>query len=123
MKCYVHESEEAVGICKHCVRAMCKQCAIPNDQNFMVCSERCKQEVLIYQDLMEKTKMAYGLKSGRLPATIIFLTLFGVLFMVFGCFAINTSLFLGIFTIVMGLAFLISGGVYYYNQVKSGLRT
>ena len=71
MKCYVHDDEEAVGVCKHCSKAVCKKCAVPNDLNFLVCSEICKQEALLYQEMTERAKMAYGLKPGRLPATII----------------------------------------------------
>ena len=122
MKCYIHEDEIAVGVCKHCSKAVCKKCVVPNDQNFLVCSEHCKQEVLVYQELMEKTKMAYGLKPGRLPATIIFLAVFGILFLIFGCVTLYSNLYLGMFTIVMGLGFLVSGGIYYYNQKKSGMR-
>ncbi len=124
MKCYVHENEEAVGVCKHCSKAVCRKCAVPNDLNILVCSESCKQEVLLYQEMMEKSKMAYGLKPGRLPATIIFLGIVGVFFFVQGCITIvfnSDWIFGGLFG-MLGLIFLLTGGIYYYNQRKSGMR-
>jgi hypothetical protein len=124
MKCFVHEDEDAVGVCKHCSKAVCKKCAVPNDHNFLVCSEICKQEALLSQEMMERAKMAYGLKPGRLPASIIFLVAGGVLFLVYGCFlTISSDMTYAVFTLLMGLVFLITGGVYYYNQRKSGLRS
>ena len=124
MKCYIHENEEAVGVCKHCSKAVCRICAVANELNFLVCSESCKQEALLYQEMMEKAKMAYGLKPGRLPATIIFLLVFGFLFIIIGCVTsiFSSSWAYGFIPVLFGIGFLFVGGIYYYNQSKSGMR-
>lgn len=124
MKCFVHENEDAVGICKHCSKAVCKKCAIPNELNFLVCSEICNQEATLYQAMMEKSKMAYGLKPGRLPTTIIVYLLIGVVFFLFGCI---TSIFgadwiYGVLPMIFGVVFILAGAMSIYNQRKSGIR-
>jgi hypothetical protein len=122
MKCYVHEEEQAVGICKNCFKAVCRKCAIPDDRGFLACSETCRQELLITHEMTERAKMAYGLKPGRLPATILFILIVGLGMVVFGLFTLQAGM-AGIFAILMGLLLLLSSGIYYYNQRKSGIRS
>ena len=124
MKCFIHENEDAVGVCKHCSKAVCKKCAVPNDLNFLVCSEACKQEAILYQVMMEKSKMAYGLKPGRLPATIIVYLLIGVVFVLFGFITISFSAewVYGLLPLIFGVVFILGGAISIYNQRKSGLR-
>jgi len=40
MKCLTHNSE-AVGICAHCGRALCAECAKPGATERMTCSDNC----------------------------------------------------------------------------------
>ena len=121
MKCYVHEDEQAVGICKNCFKAVCRKCAIPDDRGFLACSETCKQELLIAYEMTERAKMAYGLKSGRIPATIIWLSIVGFAMTVFGLLTLSVGT-AGIFASFMGILLLVGSGIYYYNYKKSGIR-
>jgi hypothetical protein len=122
MKCYNHDDEHAVGICKNCFKALCKQCIVPNEENVIVCSAKCLEEMIVYNLMMEKSKMAYGLKPGRIPATIIFLFLAGLFFAVFGFLMIIGGSNGGFFLLGIGLLFTVAGGLYYYNQKKSGIK-
>jgi len=44
MHCFHHESVDAVGICKHCCRGLCGQCAVLV-QNSLSCKGECEAEV------------------------------------------------------------------------------
>ena len=122
MKCYNHDEEEAVGICKYCYKAICRQCVVPNEENVIVCSARCLEETIAYNLMMEKSKMVYGLKPGRTAATTIFTLLGGLFFAVFGILMIIGGSNVGYFLLGMGLLFVVASGFYYYNQKKSGIK-
>ena len=123
MKCFNHNDEEAVGICKNCCKAVCKQCLVPNEYDYIVCSTKCLEEVLVYQNMMDKAKMAYGLKPGRFPVSIIFLLMGGAFFAIIGIFAlIGGGVGSGIFMLGIGIIFIIAAALYWFNQKKSGIR-
>ena len=123
MKCFNHNDEEAVGICKNCCKAVCKQCLVPNEYDYIVCSIKCLEEVLVYQNMMDKAKMAYGLKPGRFPVSIIFLLMAGAFFAIIGILAIiGGGLESGILMLGIGIIFIIAAALYWINQKKSGIR-
>lgn len=122
MKCFNHPTEEAQGICKHCSRALCKTCLVPNEYDFVVCSERCSQEATLAQKMMDKSKQAFGIAPGRLPALIIFLALLGLLFTVIGLLTwIGGNLTAALIPLGGGILMFIAAGLNYYNQKNSGL--
>jgi hypothetical protein len=123
MKCYNHIEADAVGICKNCYKAVCKQCLIPNEYDFIVCSTSCLEEVIALQKMTDKAKMAYGLQAGRFPVTVIFTGLAGIFFTSIGILAwIGGGFATGIFMLGIGIIFVIAAFFYWLNQRKSGLR-
>ena len=85
MICYTHRDNQAIGICKYCGKAVCDECAIV-DNSGIACSERCHQELLAYAVMAEKSKAVYGMKSGRIPITTIFLLAAGAVFLLMGVY-------------------------------------
>ena len=82
MHCFQHSTENAVGICKACSKAVCKLCA--KDTGFaLACSETCAAEALIQHELIERSKRIYGIgKTGRrVPIAAIVPALISVLFL------------------------------------------
>ncbi|MFZ6028294.1 MAG: hypothetical protein ACOYYS_11320 [Chloroflexota bacterium] len=122
MKCYNHTEMDAIGICKNCYKAICKQCAVPNEYDFVVCSAKCLEEAAINQKMMDKAKMAYGLKPGRLPVTIIFMLMAGLFFAVIGILALIGGSVSGMFMLGIGLIFIIGAILNWVNQKKSGIK-
>jgi hypothetical protein len=122
MICYNHTDKQAVAICKNCFKAICKECAIPDDNGF-TCSDKCHQEIVTYHAMMEKSKTMYGLKPGRAPITTIFLLIGGVPFLCMGIFSLFNGDWFGLFMLVMGIIFLSLGIVSYINLRKTGIRS
>ena len=44
MKCYTHDQNDAVGICKNCQKGICKECATLVDGS-MSCIGTCEENV------------------------------------------------------------------------------
>jgi hypothetical protein len=41
MKCFIHETADAVALCKHCGKALCADCAQTSQAGTQVCSSQC----------------------------------------------------------------------------------
>jgi hypothetical protein len=122
MICYNHRDKQAVAICKNCNKAICEECAIP-DENGFACSEKCHQEITLAHAMYEKAKMAYGLKPGRMPLTTIFLIVAGIPFALFGTFELLSGKSFGYFSLTMGIIFIFIGILSYINVKKSGIKS
>ena len=44
MKCFNHQSRDAVGTCKSCGKGLCPDCAVDMDRG-LACRDRCEDEV------------------------------------------------------------------------------
>ena len=83
MKCFRHAQSEAVGICKHCSKGVCSECA--NDTGFgVVCSPGCKDEVIAIRAMIERNKRAFPIAPKTHARNALFLALFGLAFVTFG---------------------------------------
>jgi hypothetical protein len=118
MKCFIHPQIDAVGICKNCNKGLCKECAIELE-NGIACKDKCENQVIAINDLIEKNKRAYETTNISLQTTSdsykknsIWLSLLGILFLLFGIIAKGD-----IFTIALGIAFLI-GAVFCFITWK-----
>lgn len=91
MHCFHHESVDAVGICKHCYRGLCGQCAVLI-QNSLSCQGKCEAEVAAYADLMDRSKTIYPGLGNLYRSGGIFFTVVGAAALVAGLFAEPPSL-------------------------------
>ncbi len=48
MRCFKHNDAEAVGICRNCLKGVCKECAI-EVKNGIVCSDSCAEVINAYK--------------------------------------------------------------------------
>jgi hypothetical protein len=82
MNCFNHPVQ-AIGVCKHCQRALCKECCTDLGHG-LACKDKHESEVKHYNDLIENAKRAYE----SAPRTSYFLPIFligmGLMFSYFG---------------------------------------
>ncbi|MCZ2115205.1 MAG: hypothetical protein LC131_15455 [Anaerolineae bacterium] len=122
MICYTHRDNRAIGICKYCGKAVCDECAIV-DNSGIACSERCHQELLAYAVMAEKSKAVYGMKSGRIPITTIFLLAAGAVFLLMGVYFASKGIATWLLLLPMAVIFLILGALSYINIRRTGIRS
>jgi hypothetical protein len=120
MKCFVHPAVDACGSCKFCHKGVCSTCGTDSGYG-LCCSEICKAELLSIKDMMDKNKMLYGQRRGRIPLMPIMLLTMGIAFTVLGIQMLSTGR--GYFPLAMGALFLVLGIIAVINQKNSGLRS
>ena len=105
MICFYHPDKPAVGICKHCQRGLCSDCATFVD-DVLACKDKHEMQV---NELIELSKQDI-LKSKRAGSDYVRNTIFygsvGVLFTVFGISQIKWLGLQAIVYAVIGLALL-----------------
>lgn len=109
MKCYKHQDIDAVGICKHCQRGLCVECAV--DLEFgLACSGIHEREVEFIHSLVDNSKKAYKQSPKSAVVSNLFYLLMGVFFIVFGYRKSVFLLWFGILCIAFWL------GLFIYNS-------
>ncbi len=120
MKCYVHQAADANGTCKFCCKGVCSSCA--KDCGYgLCCSDSCGSELASIQDIMNKSKMLYGQKRGRLPILPLMFIPMGLVIGVQGFYALQAGR--GYTGIVMGGIFIALGILALINQKRTGIRS
>lgn len=109
MKCYNHDVE-AVGVCKHCQRGVCKECSTDMGHG-LACKGMHEEDVEAINSLIDNNKKAFssGPKATLFgPAFNVFM---GILFMYYGYGKGVMSL-----PFLLGAGFLVLGvATYIYN--------
>ncbi|GMW01356.1 MAG: hypothetical protein AMXMBFR84_24930 [Candidatus Hydrogenedentota bacterium] len=62
MKCFYHETHDAVGVCKACGKGICKECAIDLDRG-LACKDGCEdfvQELIQMNEQNVRMRNAYA---------------------------------------------------------------
>ena|SRR5690242_9353635 len=110
MKCYNHSDVEAVGVCKSCGRALCREC-IAEVGLSLSCKSRCESVVAAMNDLVERGSTAYQKTSATYLRNGIFISLLGILFSILGVlsFVGGDRTFWSYFLMIAGLLFLSLG--------------
>jgi predicted Fe-S protein YdhL (DUF1289 family) len=105
MNCFYHPDKPAVGLCKHCQRGLCSDCAALVD-DVLACKDRHEGQV---HELLELSKQNI-LRSKRAGSDYVRNTIFygsvGVLFTVFGASQIKWLGLQAIVYLIIGLALL-----------------
>src|SRR3954466_5832895 len=83
MKCFNHSSVDAVGVCRSCGRALCRDC-ITEIGLSCSCKGRCEAVVETMNDLVERGGTAYQKSSATQMRNGVLIILLGALFLVFG---------------------------------------
>jgi hypothetical protein len=116
MRCFRHAESEAVATCKFCSKGVCSECV--DDTGFgVVCSARCKEEVLSLRAMVERNKRSFSLASRSLTRNGILLALFGVAFFAFS-FTGRRDSFLLPFFVVFGAIMFVGAAFSFLNARK-----
>lgn len=102
MNCFIHNSAPAIGICKHCQKGLCSQCATDTGAG-LACIGSCVDVVNSINSLVDRNmQISSKQKSGGYLGSA-FLGGLGAVFLLFGLGDVeNASL-----PISMGIGFLI----------------
>jgi len=109
MNCYYHPAQPAVGICKHCQRGICTDCAVLVDDS-LACKDRHEKEVHALNQMTERNLLASARTGVNYRRNAWFYLFTGLAFAVFGYMQIRFMGVQGIFLLLIG-AFLIYAGV------------
>lgn len=122
MNCFEHQNEVAIGICKHCTKAVCSECAIDTGEG-LACSELCVEEVKAYNSMMGRAKHLYGMgpDGQKLPVTIIMFILFGIIIGGTGVYRSITYTEVDYISLLMGATFLLVAFLFYKRNKKVGI--
>ncbi len=112
MKCFNHQSKEAVAICKNCSKGLCMECAV-DVGNGIACKGVCENEVVALNKVMQQSKDAYVNAKKIYSQYSIWLILVGLGFIISSLFLSRIAGFL----IFMGLLFLV-GAIFSYSASK-----
>ena len=85
MKCFYHNESDALGICKHCQKGVCKECLSLVD-NSISCKESCEEDVAALNYMIEKGKKVYKNLGKQWSPAIIVNGVGGLFFIGFGIY-------------------------------------
>ena len=117
MVCYYHPDRPAVGICKHCQRGLCRDCAaIVN--NSLACANRHEEQVrglLLMEErgILQARRVASGYMRNA-----IFYALVGALFTGFGLLQYRYLGLEAVFFMLIGLFLLYAAVTNYLESRK-----
>ena len=117
MNCYYHPNQPAIGICKHCQRGLCNDCAAlvistplnPRDDS-LACKDRHEENVRAVNQMTERNLLASARTASNYRRSAWFYLLTGLLFAGFGLYQIRWLGLQGIFLLLIG-AFLLYVGI------------
>lgn len=106
MKCYQHPETDAVGICRHCAKGVCKQCGVLVE-NCLACRYSCEQQVARTLRTVERGTRTMEQHPRNLKAMAAILGLAGGAMVGYGFTERGGSLL-----IVLGAMFLAFAAIY-----------
>jgi hypothetical protein len=83
MRCYNHKSSDAIGICKHCQKGLCKRCAV-NTGGGLACKGICERTVIELNQMIEANLKNYQTAFKSIQAVPWTWILMGAGFFAFG---------------------------------------
>jgi hypothetical protein len=124
MECFNHTNVPAVGVCKSCFKAICKNCAMELEHG-LACSKDCAIDVDEYNQLNEKGKIIYGIGSrkSKIPSTgVILWSVFSLV--MWGLFLVpyftKDKVIYG--NLTMAILFTIIAALSYYSSKRTGIQ-
>lgn len=122
MKCFQHQNSDAIGICANCGKGCCPNCVISSEP-VISCSADCKQSIEENRQILERTKIMYGIgqhqRKHTISTQVILFTVMGLLFVGFGGYQIHKRSFeVGFFPLTMGGIFILVAVLAWYRNRK-----
>lgn len=117
MKCFNHQDNESLGVCKICSKAVCASCVMDTGRGIS-CSDLCTKELAEQNQIVDKSKQIYGIgKSPKLmPTGLLLHFFFGFAFTGFGLYQTIRTGSPEWFLVVMGIGFLTVGCIGWYKN-------
>jgi Flp pilus assembly protein TadB len=109
MRCFYHQSIEAVASCKNCGRGLCPGCAV-DVGNGLACPNRCEAEVRALNRVIARNKTAYQKTSGAYARIAAFYAVVGGVFLAAG---LANWRGYGWMLVPAGVIFLLAGLLHY----------
>jgi sulfite exporter TauE/SafE len=117
VNCYYHPDQPAVGLCKHCQRGLCSDCAADADGS-LACKDRHEKQVRAIDELAVRNLLQAGRVGSVYRRNAIFYTLVGMLFGGFGLTQIRWLGWQGIFLATIGFFLLYAAITNYLESRK-----
>jgi hypothetical protein len=112
MRCFRHHEVEAVGLCKHCFKAVCSDCAEEVDGS-VACAASCEDEVRALNYLMARATRMYKASPKQWTPSMVIGGLGGMLLLGWGIYQIDSKA--SYLLIGLGVIMLISGVFSFLN--------
>ncbi|MGB0866763.1 MAG: hypothetical protein ACPGSC_09655 [Granulosicoccaceae bacterium] len=123
MLCFKHAQEQAVGICRSCNKAVCRQCAIELPKG-LACSSECQKDVHELVEMNERGKKLYGIgdyKTNKLATGVwVWLLMTGTMWVAAGLGYLGSGS-LDIGHTVMAVLFSVISFIVYRSSKRTGL--
>lgn len=101
MNCFNHRASDAVGICKHCNKALCHDC-LTDTGDGLACTATCVDDVRMLNALIVRNRKTISAQKSNAYLSSLFLGGMGAIFLAFGLSGVpNPSL-----PIAMGIGFV-----------------
>ncbi len=114
MNCYYHPSKPAIGLCKHCQRGLCNDCAVLIE-DVLACKNRHEDEVRAVEQLTARNIFQSKRVGSTYMRSAIFYSLVGILFTAFGGYQYTFLGLQAVFFIMIGLFLLYAAGANYFE--------
>jgi hypothetical protein len=116
MQCFYHMDRPAVGVCRHCFRGLCTECATSVD-DVLACRGRHEAAVRALNEVARQSAVQFRRNKASYVRNAVFYGLVGTVFVGFGGLQYR---FLGLqaaFFILIGVFLVYAAGA---NLVESG---
>lgn len=117
MVCYYHPDKPAVGICKHCQRGLCVDCAAEVGDS-LACKGRHEQQVRDLDGLFQRNILQSKRVGSVYSRNAVFYFLNGVAFIAFGIYEVRWAGLQGVFLLMIGLFLLYAAAANYIESRK-----
>jgi hypothetical protein len=115
--CFYHPDKPAAGVCKHCGRGLCSECAAVVD-DVLACRSRHEEEVRAVGLLTARQIFQAQRAGSAFIRNAIFYALVGVLFGGFGWYQLPFLGYQAVFFILIGIFLLYAAGANYFEARK-----
>lgn len=105
MNCYYHPNQPAVGLCKHCQRGLCLDCAADVDDS-LACKDRHEEQVTGLNILVRRNLLQAHRIGSNYLRNAVFYFLSGGLFAGFGLYQLRFTGLQALFLLFIGLFLL-----------------
>lgn len=119
MHCFYHTETVALGVCKACMKGICKRCAVDKG-NGLACIDSCEYHVETLNLIIQFSEKSILKQKHPVLEMIIFFILMGLLFLIDAIVQLPIGYFAGSIAII----FLVIAALFYnrYHHPNKRLR-